>query len=99
MPYNSRVFKEFGGGVLHFCGRPEHQIENLAKTEGLVGVNNCCMGNFRQVYRMQEAFAGRIALHVCDYTPLDVESDTPNCSPICGGRGPSSRHLFRQRWG
>jgi hypothetical protein len=74
MPHNARVFREFGGGVLHFCGSAEHQIENFARTEGLVGVNSCCMGNFRQIYRMQEAFAGRIALHVCDYTPLDVES-------------------------
>jgi uroporphyrinogen decarboxylase len=74
VPCNGRVLREFGGGTLHFCGSAEHQIENLAATEGLVGVNNFCMNNFRQVYRMQEAFAGRIALKVCDFTPLDVES-------------------------
>ena len=51
VPYNARVFREFGGGTLHFCGSAEHQIENLAATEGLVGVNNFCMGNFRQIYR------------------------------------------------
>jgi hypothetical protein len=73
MPYNARVFKEFGGGTLHFCGSAEHQIENLAATEGLVGVNNFCMGDFRQIYRMQEAFAGRIALKVCDFSPLHIE--------------------------
>jgi uroporphyrinogen-III decarboxylase len=47
VPYNARVFREFGGGTLHFCGSAEHQIANLAATEGLVGVNNFCMGNFR----------------------------------------------------
>ena len=67
------MFREFGGGTLHFCGSAEHQIENFAATEGLVGVNNFCMSNFRQVYRMQEAFAGRIALKVCDFTPLNIE--------------------------
>jgi hypothetical protein len=72
MPCNARIFREFGGGTLHFCGSAEHQIENLAATEGLVGVNNFCMGNFRQIYRMQEAFAGRIALKVCDFTPLHI---------------------------
>lgn len=72
MPCNARVFREFGGGTLHFCGSAEHQIENLAATEGLVGVNNFCMGNFRQIYRMQEVFAGRIALKVCDFTPLHI---------------------------
>jgi len=72
VPCNERIFREFGGGTLHFCGSAEHQIENLAATEGLVGVNNFCMGNFRQIYRMQEAFAGRIALKVCDFTPLHI---------------------------
>lgn len=74
VPYNGRVFREFGGGTLHFCGSAEHQIENLAATDGLVGVNNFCMTNFRQVYRMQEAFAGRIALKVCDFSPLHIRS-------------------------
>lgn len=73
VPYNARVFREFGGGSLHFCGSAEHQIENLSATEGLVGVNNFCMCNFRQIYKMQEAFAGRIALKVCDFSPLDIE--------------------------
>jgi hypothetical protein len=73
VPYNARVFREFGGGTLHFCGSAEHQIENFAATEGLVGLNNFCMGNFRQVYKMQEAFAGRTALKVCDFSPLYIE--------------------------
>jgi len=72
VPYNARVFREFGGGTLHFCGSAEHQIDNLAATEGLVGVNNFCMSNFRQVHRMQAAFAGRIALKVCDFSPLHI---------------------------
>jgi hypothetical protein len=72
VPYNARVLREFGGGTLHFCGSAEHQIENLAATDGLLGVNNFCMGNFRQVYRMQESFAGRIALKVCDFSPLRI---------------------------
>ncbi len=72
VPCNERIFREFGGGTLHFCGSAEHQIDNLARTDGLVGVNNFCMGNFRQVYRMQQAFEGRIALKVCDFTPLNI---------------------------
>lgn len=72
VPYNARIFREFGGGTLHFCGSAEHQIDNFARTKGLVGVNNFCMGNFRQVYRMQQAFEGRIALKICDFTPLDI---------------------------
>jgi hypothetical protein len=32
------------------------------------------MSNFRQIYRMQAAFAGRIALKVCDFSPLNIAS-------------------------
>ncbi|MEI8234988.1 MAG: uroporphyrinogen decarboxylase family protein [Verrucomicrobiota bacterium] len=73
VPYNSKVFREFGGGTLHFCGSAEHQIENFAATEGLVGLNNFCMGNFRQVYKMQACFENRIALKVCDFVPLHIK--------------------------
>lgn len=72
IPYNSKIFKEFGGGTLHFCGSAEHQLENFLKMEGLMGVNNFCMGNFRQIYRMQELFENRLALKVCDFTPLNI---------------------------
>jgi len=74
VPYNSRIFKEFGGGTLHFCGSAEHQLENFLHIEGLTGVNNFCMGNFKQIYRMQELFKGRLALKVCDFAPLDISS-------------------------
>jgi hypothetical protein len=74
VPYNARIFKEFGGGTLHFCGSAEQQIENFALTDGLVGVNSFCMGNFRQLYRMQEAFGDRILLMACDFTPLHIEA-------------------------
>jgi hypothetical protein len=94
IPCNARVFREFGGGTLHFCGSAEHQIENLAATEGLVGVNNFCMSNFRQIYRMQAAFAGRIALKVCDFSP----PTTTTCSAICGTEGRSSGRSCRRKW-
>ncbi len=72
VPYNSRVFQAFGGGTLHFCGSAEHQIENFLRIEGLVGINNFCMGNFRQIFRMQEAYRDRLVLKVCDFTPLRI---------------------------
>jgi uroporphyrinogen-III decarboxylase len=74
VPYNSRVFRAFGGGTLHYCGSAEHQIENFLATEGLTGVNCFCMGDFKQIRRMQERFDNRLALMVCDFTPLHIES-------------------------
>jgi len=74
VPYNSRVLREFGGGTIHFCGTAAHQIENFLRTDGLTGINNFCMGHFEQVRQMQEAFANRIALMICDFAPLDLDA-------------------------
>jgi hypothetical protein len=73
VPYNSRVLKEFGGGTLHFCGTAMHQLENFLLTDGLTGINNFCMGNFEQIYRMQELFENKIAIMACDFAPLDID--------------------------
>jgi uroporphyrinogen-III decarboxylase len=73
VPYNGKVFRAFGGGTLHFCGTAEHQLHNFLSTDGLNGINNFCMGNFRQLRKMQEIFAGRVALMACDFVPLDIE--------------------------
>lgn len=77
VPYNSQVCKAFDGGTIHFCGSARHQIENFLQTEGCVGVNNFCMGDFTQVRMMQEAYAHKLALMVCDFTPSDVETYYP----------------------
>jgi hypothetical protein len=74
VPYNSRVFQAFGGGTLHWCGTATHQLENLLNTPGLAGVNTFCMGDFEQVYRMQELFEDRLVIMLCDFTPLHIES-------------------------
>lgn len=73
VPYNSRVFKAFGGGTLHFCGSAEHQLENFLKIEGLTGINNFCMNNFRQIVKMQELFEDKLTIMVCDFAPLNIE--------------------------
>jgi hypothetical protein len=72
VPYNSRVFRAFGGGTLHYCGGAGHQLENFLATDGLNGVNNWCMGDFAEVARAQAAFEGRIVYVVDDFAPLDI---------------------------
>ena len=74
MPYNSKVLKAFGGGSIHFCGSAMHQLEALASTDGLTAINNFCMGNFQQIYRLQEILQPKkIPLMVCDFAPLNVQ--------------------------
>jgi len=73
VPYNSKIFKAFDGGTLHFCGSAKHQIDNFLDTEGCVGVNNFCMGDFEQLELMQKAFEDKLVLMACDFTPADVD--------------------------
>jgi len=73
VPYNSRVFKAFGRGTLHFCGNAEHQLENFLNTEGIMGINNFCMGNFKQIIKMQDMYKDKLPIMVCDFTPLNIE--------------------------
>lgn len=37
-PYDQRLLTEFGGGVLHFCGRGDHFIEKACRMEGLCAI-------------------------------------------------------------
>jgi uroporphyrinogen-III decarboxylase len=74
VPYNGRVLTAFGGGTIHYCGDGSHQLENLLATDGLVGLNVWCMGQFEQVFRAQEMFGERAAIMVCDSTPLEPEA-------------------------
>ena len=39
VPYDTLLYERFGGGAMHFCGRGDHYIAELAKTPGLTGVN------------------------------------------------------------
>lgn len=38
-PYDQRLFDEFGGGALHFCGRGDHYIESASGMTGLYAIN------------------------------------------------------------
>ena len=73
VPYNARVYRAFGGGTLHYCGNASHQIENFLETEGLTGLNVWCMGDFAHVRELQQGLRGRIAVTICDFTPVEVE--------------------------
>ena len=37
-PCDQRLLREFGGGVVHFCGRGSHYIDQLSLCEGVTGI-------------------------------------------------------------
>jgi len=104
VPYNSRVFRAFGGGTLHYCGNAGHQLENFLATDGLNGLNIWCMGEFEQVFRAQHVLGDRVTLMVCDYTPVEAEAYFRDLlaglkpSGVILGTYPAARNALRYGW-
>jgi uroporphyrinogen-III decarboxylase len=73
VPYNSRILKEFGGGIVHYCGNATHHAENFLNTEGLLGLNIYNLYNIPSVKKLQDKLMGKVVLFVCDFTPVDYE--------------------------
>ena len=38
-PLDQRLFDEFGGGAVHFCGRGDHYIDAMSRMTGLTAIN------------------------------------------------------------
>ena len=38
-PYDQRIFDEFGGGCVHFCGRGDHYIDKASELKGITAIN------------------------------------------------------------
>jgi uroporphyrinogen decarboxylase-like protein len=73
VPYNSRILTEFGGGCIHYCGNATHHAKNFLATEGLRALNIYNLYNIPSVKRLQEALMGKVALFVCDFTPVEYQ--------------------------
>ena len=71
VPYNSRILKEFGGGVVHYCGNATHHAENFLNMEGLLGLNIYNLWNIPSFARLKEQVEGRLVMFACDFTPVD----------------------------
>jgi len=71
VPYNSIIFKEFGGGILHYCGNANHQVENLLNTGGLIGLNVYALHDLKGICELKRRIEERLVLFVCDFAPLD----------------------------
>ncbi len=74
VPYNSRVLKAFGGGALHYCGNATHHADSFLEMEGLKALNIYNLYNIPSVAELQQKIGDKIALFVCDYTPVDYEA-------------------------
>ncbi len=74
VPRMQRLYAEFGGGSLHFCGNGTHQAENLLAMPDVRVVNNSPMGDVKAFTALYNTIRGRKALQIQDSAPLDPES-------------------------
>ena len=78
VPYYSRIFKEFSGGHVHYCGNGNHQTDNLLEIENIRAINNSPMGHsevFSQL--VKKAGSGLLTIQIQDAAPLDIENYYP----------------------
>jgi uroporphyrinogen-III decarboxylase len=73
VPYNSKIFQAFGGGILHYCGTATHQIDNFLNTQGLVGINVYCLHDLDGLAELKKRIQGRLVLIACDFTPANYQ--------------------------
>ena len=70
LPHYQRIFKEFGGGHLHYCGVGTHQLDNILKIPDLTAVNNSAMGNAAAFGKLVNGVNGRLAIELQDGAPV-----------------------------
>ena len=72
-PCNERVFGQFGGGVLHFCGRGAHLAGIIRRMKGLVAVNSGPVGRPEDFASLQRGLGGAVPLIYQEMSPRDPE--------------------------
>ena len=67
----SRIFRAFGGGVLHFCGNGAHLAGILRDMEGLRAINSGPMGQPENFSALQRGLQGSIPLIYQEMSPVN----------------------------
>lgn len=72
-PCYERIFREFHGGVLHFCGNGAHIGTIVQKMEGVRVVNSGPMGTPVNFAALQQSLGGAIPMIYQELAPVDPE--------------------------
>ena len=73
VPQYERVFRAFGGGVLHFCGNGAHLGPIIRRMEGVRAVNTGPMGRPEHLAKLQTALGGSIPIIYQELSPAEPE--------------------------
>ena len=100
-PYNEIIFREIGGGTLHWCGDGSNNFKNALSTRGLKGIHNSSMGDMdlviRQIEEIQRINAetgSKLVYFSSMMLPNDVEKAQELVQRQKGMRGVLEFHLL-----
>lgn len=71
VPYNEKILKAFGGGIIHFCGNGNQHIENFKSMEHLRGINNFALADWKAQLELKAGLEDRVVIVACDFTQRD----------------------------
>ena len=74
VPYNSRILKAFGGGIVHYCGNANHHADSFLATDGLKGLNVFTLHDLDALAELHERVRDRLVLFIGDFTPIDYRA-------------------------
>ena len=74
VPRYRKIFSEFGGGSLHFCGSAPHQIENILAIEEARVWNNSVLYKFNDFQQTAKALHGKKAIQIQDTAYMDLDA-------------------------
>jgi uroporphyrinogen-III decarboxylase len=72
-PRVARIFDEFGGGSVHFCGKGYQHVDAILDHPSVRVVNNSPMGQFGPLGAFRERLGSTVALQIQDIAPVDLE--------------------------
>jgi uroporphyrinogen-III decarboxylase len=72
-PYNNKIMKAFGTGIVHYCGCANQHIETFLDMKYLKGINTFSLGDAETLLELKSKTEDRIVIIACDFTPVDYE--------------------------
>lgn len=70
-PYNEKILKHFGGGIVHYCGNGNQHAKTFQTMKYLRGINNFALGEWQNVLFIKKALEDRVTYIACDFTHHD----------------------------
>jgi len=74
LPYYPKLFGSFGGGMLHWCGNSNHQLDNILEVKEIKAVHNYILGNVDDAVVVQEKTKEKkVCMAIGDIIPVEEE--------------------------